>query len=84
MSTLLPGTPASPVLTNLEAAAWLRLSDDYDQPEDAIEALHRIVRQGKLRPLRAGKTYKFTVDELQRYIAADVGESNTETEHNGG
>ena len=83
MSTLLPGTPASPVLTNLEAAAWLRLTDDYDQPEDAIEALYRIVRKGKLRPLRAGKTYKFTLDELRRYIAAEVVASKKETEHNG-
>ncbi len=57
----------TPVLTNLEAAEWLRLTDDYDQPEDAIEALYRIVRKGKLRPLRAGKTYKFTLAELARH-----------------
>ena len=76
--------PSSPVLTNLEAAAWLRLTDDYDQPEDTIEALYRIVRKGKLWPLRAGKTYKFTLDELQRYIAAEVVASKKETEHNGG
>lgn len=75
---------STPVLTAIEAAAWLRLTDDYEQPEDAIAALYRLVRKGKLRPLRAGKTYKFTLEELQRYIASDVGASNRETDSNGG
>ena len=65
-------TVTSPVLTNIEAAEWLRITDDYEQPEDAIRALYRLVRQDKLRPLRVGKTYKFTLDELQRYVADET------------
>ena len=82
----------TPVLTNLKAAEWLQLTDDYDQPEDAIAALYRIVRQGKLRPLRCGKSYKFTVDELERYVADETAAfeptkrkaSKQETDSNGG
>ncbi len=62
----------------------LRLTDDHEQPEDAIEAINRLVREAGLKPLTVGKTYKFTLDELRRFIAAKVGESNNETEHNGG
>lgn len=83
---------SSPVYTALKAAEWLQLTDDYDQPEDAIAALYRLVRKGKLRPLRCGKTYKFVLDELQRYVADETAAfeptkrkaSNKETESNGG
>lgn len=74
----------TPVLTNIEAAEFLRLTDDYDQPEDAIAALYRLVRKGKLHPLRVGKTYKFTLAELERFIAAEVAASKQQTDSNGG
>ncbi len=55
------------VLTALEAAERLRLTEDYEQPGDAVAALLRIVRDGRLKPLRCGKTYKFTDAELNRF-----------------
>ncbi len=55
------------VLTALEAAERLRLTEDYEQPGDAVAALLRIVRDGRLKPLRCGKTYKFTDAELDRF-----------------
>lgn len=65
-------TVTSPVLTNEEAVRFLRLDADYDELADAVKALHRLVRDGRLRPLRCGKSYKFTVDELQRYVADET------------
>ena len=72
-------TMPSPVLTNEEAVRFLRLDTDYNETADAIRALHRLVRQGKLRPLQCGKTYKFTLAELERFIAAEVRASDQET-----
>ena len=72
-------TVPSPVLTNEEAARFLRLDSDYPEPADAVKALHRLVRQGKLRPLQCGKTYKFTLAELERFIRDEVGPSDQET-----
>ena len=76
-------TLPSPVLTNEEAVRFLRLDEDYTQMADAIRALHRLVREGGLRPLRVGKSYKFTMAELERFIAAEVGASDQETAGNG-
>lgn len=73
----------SPVLTNEEAVAFLRLDTDFDEAGDAVRALHRLVRQDKLRPLRCGKSYKFTLAELERFIVAEVGPSDTDTDGNG-
>ncbi len=67
---------SSPVQTNEEAVRFVRLDQGYSEPYDAIRALHRLVRQGKLRPLRCGKSYKFTVAELERFIAAEAGPSD--------
>ena len=65
-------TVTSPVLTNDEAARFLRLDDDYSEMADAIRALHRLVREGKLKPLRCGKSYKFAIAELERYVADET------------
>lgn len=62
----------SPVLTNEEAARFLRLDEDYSEMADAVRALHRLVRDGRLRPLRCGKSYKFAVAELERYVADET------------
>lgn len=62
----------SPVLTNEEAARFLRLDEDYSEMADAIRALHRLVREGKLKPLRCGKSYKFAVAELERYVTNET------------
>ncbi|MCH8344700.1 MAG: helix-turn-helix domain-containing protein [Planctomycetes bacterium] len=77
-------TVTSPVLTNEEAVRFLRLDTDFDEPGDAVRALHRLVRQDKLRPLRCGKSYKFTLAELERFIIAEVGPSDSQADGNGG
>ena len=77
-------TTGSPVLTNEEAVRWLRLDEDYDELGDAIRALHRLVQQHKLRPLRCGKSYKFTIPELERFTVVEVRASDRETDGNGG
>ncbi len=73
----------SPVRTNEEAVRFLRLDEDYSQMADAIRALHRLVREGGLKPLRVGKSYKFTLAELERFVAAEVGPSDPETDDDG-
>ena len=71
-------TTGSPGLTNEEAVRSLRLDEDYDELGDAIRALHRLVQQQKLRALRCGKSYKFTLPELERFTVDEVGRSDKE------
>ena len=62
---------ASPLLTSLEAAEWLRLCESDATPDDrhsAINSLHRLVQMGKLRPVRPGRQYTFAEFELVRYV----------------
>ncbi len=61
------GDNCAQILTNIEAARRLRLTDDYSNEADAVNALHRLVRQHGLRPLVCGKSYKFTGTELDRW-----------------
>ena len=65
----------SPVLTAAEAARWLRLDEDHDDIGQAIKALYRIVQEGRLAPLRVGRSYKFTLAELEKFICAEVMET---------
>ena len=64
--------PPVRVLTSLEAADRLRLTEDYKEAGDAVRALHRLIRLGKLKPLRCGKTYKFLDTEVDRYAVAET------------
>ncbi len=64
--------PPVHVLTSLEAAERLRLTEDYKEAADAVRALHRLVRLGKLKPLRCGKSYKFLDVELDRYAVVET------------
>ncbi len=63
---------------------YLRLDEDFNELGDAIRALHRLVQQRKLRPLRCGKSYKFTLPELARFTVVEVGASDKEADGNGG
>ncbi len=65
----------SPVLTNLEAAGWLRLDEDHDAEVDRIRALYRLVREHGLRPVQGLKPYRFTVTELERFACHQTGPS---------
>ena len=62
----------SPVLTAIEAARWLRLDDDHDDPGQAVKALRRLVWLGKLRPLKCGQSHKYTLAALERFIRDEV------------
>ena len=61
---------SSPILTIQETAEWLRLDDDYPEMADAIRAVYKLVREGRLEPIRGvGKRYRFSVGELERFVA---------------
>ncbi|MCH8824189.1 MAG: hypothetical protein IH984_11865 [Planctomycetes bacterium] len=64
----------SPVLTNIEAVAFLRLDqDNYADEGAAVRALQTIAREGKITPIRGcGKTFKWHIDELRRYAKSAV------------
>ena len=64
-------TLTSPVMTALEVAIYLRLCDDGAAPkqcESAIRSVHGLVQGGQLRPIRPGREYVFSHDEVDRYI----------------
>ena len=61
------------VATAAEVAAFLRMcspDDDPDTVAKAIRCVHRLVRDGQLKPLRPGREYAFARAEMLRYIAA--------------
>ncbi len=63
----------TPILTNEDACRYLRLDEDHPNMAEAVRALHRLVRDRRLRPLRYARSYKFTVAELERFTAAEQG-----------
>lgn len=61
----------SPLLTNHEAALWLRLCGPDAAPDEvarAVRCVHKLVRLGKLRPVQPGREYTFSRSELDRYV----------------
>ncbi len=63
------------VLTALEVAKALRLIEDHTAEGDAVAAVHRLVRECGLRPIRGcGKTYKFAGPEVDRWVMASTEE----------
>ena len=65
----------SPLLTSLEAAVWLRLVEPDSTPgerESGTRCVLRLVQQSRLRPVRAGKSYEFSIAELERFVADDT------------
>jgi len=70
------------VLTALEVAQVLRLCGDKPTPTEARAAagsVHRLVREGKLLPLKPGKAHVFYRDEVARYIREATYEPGTQT-----
>ena len=66
---------ASPLLTSIETAHWLRLVNGEATPEDAesaVRSVHRLVQQKRLRPLKPGREYVFSVDELKRFVSSET------------
>lgn len=59
------------VLTALEVAKALRLDEDRGAEADAVAAVHRLVRECGLRPIKGcGKSYKFAEPEVDRWLMA--------------
>lgn len=61
----------SPLLTGRETAIYLRLVGPDDDPDDVakgVRTVHKLVRDGKLRPIQPGREYAFARVELDRYI----------------
>ena len=65
----------SPLLTGAEAAVYLRLCEPDAEPDEvskAVRAVHRLVRDGKLRPVQPGREYLFALAELARYVVTET------------
>ncbi len=69
----------SPVLTANEAAAWLRLDDGCDVAT-ARRAVLKLAADGRLRPLSIGRRRLFTLAELHRFIDAESGASDYQSD----
>ena len=69
------------LLTSAEVAVHLRIiepDDDADAVARGVRSVHKLVRDGKLRPIRPAKTYIFAMAEVDRYVR-DETESFTPT-----
>ena len=70
-------TPIEPaLLTDAEAAQYLRLTENGEDAVSARSKMNRLVDQKKLRPCLTGGKRRYAKAELDRYIAS-------ETEHYG-
>ena len=70
------------ILTGLEAAVYLRLVEpdaDGDDRRRAIDRLNWLVRQGRLRPLRASKPRSYWRGELERFAREETEAFSTTT-----
>ena len=58
----------SPLLTETEAAAFLRLANDGADEKAAKRAMDRLVAKGVVRPAVVGRHRRYTRRELLRYL----------------
>ena len=73
----------STLLTSAEVAAHLRIIEPDAEPDEvarAVRAVHRLVRDGKLRPIRPARSYVFSPDELSRYVRDETENFTPTTE----
>jgi len=67
----------SPILTEEEAIRWLRLDEEYDSPREAGRALRRCMHEHGLRRIQGcGKSLKFHIDELHRWVRQQYGDQH--------
>ncbi len=65
--------PLTPVLlTEAEAATYLRLVDNGDDVDAAKRRMNRLVDHGKIRPCLVGGKRRYAVRELDRFIADET------------
>lgn len=63
------------LLTSAEVAVHLRICESDAGPDEvarAVRAVHRLVRDKKLRPIKPAKTYIFAMYEVNRYVKAET------------
>ena len=65
-------TRVAPLLTETEAAAFLRLANDGADEKAAKRAMDRLVARGDVRPAVVGRRRRYTLKELNRYVDALV------------
>ena len=68
--------PAGPLLTDVEAATYLRFDADDMGGRDAVESIRHLVEQDKLRPCKLGGRNRFSVKELDRFIDSQTDEAS--------
>lgn len=64
-------TDHRPLLSGAQVAVRLLLCEPDDCPDDitrAVRAVHKLVRDGKLRPIKPGRRYVFAPAEVDRYV----------------
>ena len=62
-----PPRPAPALMTAVEAATYLRLTEGRDIG-DAVVSLEYLVGEGRIRPCRVGRFNRFTRAELDRFM----------------
>lgn len=60
------------LMTDIEAARWLRLTEDGREDAAAVKALNYIVDKGLLRPCIVGKRRRYLLRELERFVEAQT------------
>lgn len=64
-----PPRIAPALMTEAEAAVYLRLTENDRDIGDAIRSLKHLVYTGRIRPCRVGKRNRYARQELDRFIA---------------
>lgn len=64
-----PPRPAPALMTAVEAAVYLRLTEEGRDVGDAMVSLEYLVARGKIRPCRVGRHNRFPRFELDRFIS---------------
>jgi len=64
-----PPRVAPALMTDVEAAIYLRLTENDRDIGDAIRSLKHLVHSKRLRPCRVGKRNRYARPELDRFIA---------------
>jgi hypothetical protein len=60
------------VLTDAEAAAYLRLIDVADSPAGALRVLERLRGQGRIHALKWAKGFLYAKPDLDAFVEAEI------------
>jgi hypothetical protein len=60
------------LFSDIEAARWLRLTDDAPNDDAALKRLARLVDSGLLRPCIVGKRRRFWIEELTDFCRRET------------